>query len=91
MYHNKIWYLLKPFKKSKELDVTLLRKLIINKILRNKKNINFVSGFKGKKALENLIIRYEGSVYLLSVAEETPPPIHLTPIVATLSHYRSYL
>ena len=55
MYHNKTWYLLKPFKKSKELDVTILRKLILNKILRNKKNINFVSGFKGKNALENLI------------------------------------
>ena len=55
MYHNKKWYLLKPFKKSKELDVTILRKLILNKILKNKKNIDFVSGFKGKKALENLI------------------------------------
>ena len=30
-------------------------KLILNKILKNKKNIDFVSGFKGKKALENLI------------------------------------
>ena len=55
MYHNKKWYLLKPFKKSKELDVTILRKLILNKILKNKKHIDFVSGFKGKKALENLI------------------------------------
>ncbi len=55
MYYNKKWYLLKPFKKSKELDVTILRKLILNKILKNKKNIDFVSGFKGKKALENLI------------------------------------
>ena len=55
MYHNKIWYLLKPIKKSKELDVTMLRKLILNKILKNKKNIDFVSGFKGKKTLENLI------------------------------------
>ena len=55
MYYNKTWYLLKPFKKSKELDVTILRKLILNKILKSKKNIKFVSGFKGKKALENFV------------------------------------
>ncbi len=55
MYINRKWYLLKPFKKSDELDVTLLRKLILNKILKNKKNIQFVSGFKGKKALENYV------------------------------------
>ena len=55
MYVNNKWYMIKPFKKSKELDVTLLRKLILNKILNNKKNIDFVSGFKGKKALENLV------------------------------------
>ena len=55
MYHNKKWYLLKPFKRSKELDVTILRNSILNKILKNKKNIKFVSGIKGKKALEKLI------------------------------------
>ena len=55
MYTNKKWYILQPFKQKKELDVTILRKLILNKILKNKKNIKFVSGFKGKKALENLI------------------------------------
>ena len=55
MYVMKKWYTIKPFKKSKELDVTILRKLILNKILKNKKNIEFVSGFKGKKALENLV------------------------------------
>ena len=55
MYYNKKWYLLKPFKRSKELDVTILRNSILNKILKNKKNIKFVSGIKGKKALENLI------------------------------------
>ena len=55
MYINRKWYLLKPFKKSNELDVTLLRKLILNKILKNKKNIKFVSGFKGKKTLENYV------------------------------------
>ena len=55
MYANKKWYTIKPFKKTKELDVTILRKLILNKILKNKKNIKFVSGFKGKKVLENLV------------------------------------
>ena len=55
MYANRKWYILKPYKKSKELDVNLLRKLVLNKILKNKKNIKFVSGFKGKKALENFV------------------------------------
>ena len=55
MYTNRKWYTIKPFKQSKELDVTILRKLILNKILKNKKNIEFVSGFKGKKVLENFI------------------------------------
>ena len=55
MYANKKWYTIKPFKHAKELDVTILRKLILNKILKNKKNIKFVSGFKGKKVLENLV------------------------------------
>ena len=55
MYANRKWYIIKPFIQSKELDVSLLRKFILNKILKNKKNINFVSGFKGKKALENLV------------------------------------
>ena len=55
MYANKKWYTINLFKKSKELDVTILRKLILNKILKNKKNIEFVSGFKGKKVLESLV------------------------------------
>ena len=55
MYANRKWYVLKPYKKSKELDVNILRKLVLNKILKNKKNIKFVSGFGGKKALENLV------------------------------------
>ena len=55
MYINKKWYTLQLFKKSKELDVTILRKLILNKILKNKKDITFVSGFKGKKVLENFV------------------------------------
>ena len=55
MYGNRKWYIIKPFRQSKELDVTLLRKLILNKILINKKNIDFVSGFKGRKALENFV------------------------------------
>jgi uncharacterized protein (DUF1015 family) len=55
MYTNKKWYTLRPFKQSKELDVTILRKLILNKILKNKKNIKFVSGFKGKKVLEKFV------------------------------------
>ena len=55
MYASKKWYTIKPLKQSKELDVTILRKLILDKILKNKKNIDFVSGFKGKKALENFV------------------------------------
>ena len=55
MYTNKKWYILQSFKQTKELDVTILRKLILNKILKNKKNIKFVSGFKGKKVLEKLV------------------------------------
>ena len=55
MYANRKWYIIKPFIQSKELDVSLLRKLILNKILENKTNIDFVSGFKGKKALENFV------------------------------------
>ena len=55
MYVNKKWHILSLLKKSKELDVTLLRKLILNKILKNKNNIDFVSGFRGKKALEHLV------------------------------------
>jgi len=55
MYINKKWYTLEPFKQSKELDVTILRKLILNKILKNKKNIEYVSGFKGKKVLEKFV------------------------------------
>ncbi len=55
MYANRKWYTITPFKQFKELDVTILRKLILNKILKNKKNIEFVSGFKGKKVLENFV------------------------------------
>ena len=55
MYANKKWYTIRPLKQSKELDVTILRNSILNKILKNKKDIKFVSGIKGKKALENLI------------------------------------
>ena len=55
MYVNKKWHTLQLLKQSKELDVTILRKLILNKILKNKKNIKFVSGFKGKKVLENFV------------------------------------
>ena len=55
MYANRKWYTIQEYKQSKELDVTILRKLILNKILKSKKNIKFVSGFKGKKALENFV------------------------------------
>tara|TARA_B100001173_G_scaffold91509_1_gene78986 strand:- start:254 stop:733 length:480 start_codon:yes stop_codon:yes gene_type:complete len=55
MYVNKKWHTLQLLKKSKELDVTILRKLILNKILKNNKNIEFVSGYKGKKVLENFV------------------------------------
>ena len=55
MYVNKKWHTLQPHKQSKELDVTILKKLILNKILKNNKNIKFVSGFKGKKVLENYV------------------------------------
>ena len=55
IYLNKRWYLIKPLKKSAELDVIILKKLILDKILKNKKNIKFVSGIKGKKTLEKLV------------------------------------
>ena len=55
MYLNKKWFLLKPLRKSRDLDVTLLKKLILNKILKNNDNLQFVSGIKGKKALEKLV------------------------------------
>ena len=55
MYLNKKWFLLKHLKKSNDLDVTILKKLILNKILKNNNNINFVSGIKGKKVLEKLV------------------------------------
>jgi uncharacterized protein (DUF1015 family) len=55
MYVNKKWHTLQPHNQSKELDVTILKKLILNKILKNNKNIKFVSGFKGKKVLENFV------------------------------------
>ena len=55
MFINKKWYTLQLIKKSKELDVTILRKLILNKILKNKKDIAFVSCFKGKKVLEKFV------------------------------------
>ncbi len=55
MYANKKWYTINLFKNSKELDVTILRKLILNKILTNNKNIKFISGFRGKKVLENYV------------------------------------
>ena len=52
MYLNKKWFILKLLKKSKELDVTILKKLILNKILKNNNSLNFISGIKGKKVLE---------------------------------------
>ncbi len=55
MYLNKKWFLLKLLKKSKDLDVTILKKLILNKILTNINNLKFVSGIKGKKVLENFV------------------------------------
>ena len=55
MYLNKKWFLLKHLKKSNDLDVTILKKLILNKILKNNNNIKFVSGIKGKKGLEKLV------------------------------------
>ena len=55
VYLNKKWFLLKLLIKTKELDVTILRKLILNKISSNKNNIKFVSGIKGKRALEKLV------------------------------------
>ncbi len=55
MYINKNWFLLKPLKKSKDLDVTILKKLVLSKILRNNNNLEFVSGIKGKKSLEKLV------------------------------------
>ena len=55
MYLNKKWFLLKPLKKLNDLDVTILKKLILNRILKNSNNLKFVSGIKGKKTLEKLV------------------------------------
>ena len=55
MYFNKNWFLLKYLKKTKNLDVIILKKLILNKILINKNNLKFVSGIKGKQSLEKLV------------------------------------
>ena len=55
MYVNKKWHTRQLLNQSKELDVIILKKLILNKILKNNKNIKFVSGFKGKKTLENFV------------------------------------
>jgi len=55
MYLNKQWYLIKLLKKSKELDVTILKKLILDKIIKNKNDVKFISGIKGKKTLETLV------------------------------------
>ncbi len=55
MYLNKKWFLLKPLKKSNDLDVTILKKLILNKVLKDNNNLRFVSGIKGKKTLEKLV------------------------------------
>ena len=49
MYLNKKWYLLKLYKKSSELDVTILRNLILNKILKNKKTLNLYQVLKVKE------------------------------------------
>ena len=55
MYLNKKWFLLKPLRKSRDLDVTLLKKLILNKILKNNDNLQFVSGIS--------IVCDEGNTY----------------------------
>lgn len=55
MFLDKSWYLLKPLKKFNDLDVTILKKKIIEKITNNEKNIKFVSGIKNKKILEKFV------------------------------------
>jgi len=56
MYLNKKWYWLKFIKKVKRLDITILRNYIINRLLKNKKELNkkvkFISGIHGSKILE---------------------------------------
>ena len=55
MYINNTWYIIKYLKKSKDLNITILKKFIIDKILKNKKNINYVSGIKGDDILKKLV------------------------------------
>ena len=55
MFQNNKWYLLKPLKKLNDLDVTILKKNIIDKIVNNKKDIEYISGVKGKKILEKYV------------------------------------
>ena len=45
----------KKLKKKNPMAKLLSSPMLRNKILKNKKNIKFVSGFKGKKALENFV------------------------------------
>ena len=55
MFSNNSWYLLNLLKKQKELDVTILKKNILNKIVRNDKAIKYISGIKGRKILEKYV------------------------------------
>ena len=56
MYLNKKWYWLKFIKKVRKLDVIILHNYIINRLLKNKKELNkkvkFISGIHGSKILE---------------------------------------
>lgn len=55
MYLEKSWYLLKPIKKYKDLDVIILKKKILDKITNDEKDIKFISGIKNKKILEKFV------------------------------------
>ena len=55
IYLNKSWFVIKPRKKINDLNVNILKKLILDKILTNKNKINYISGIKGEILLEKLV------------------------------------
>jgi len=55
IYFNENWFVITPRKKINDLNVNILKKLILNKILTNNKKINYISGIKGETLLEKLV------------------------------------
>ena len=55
IYLNENWFVITPRKKINDLNVNILKKLILNKILINNKKINYISGIKDETLLENLV------------------------------------